>query len=379
MALFKASLKRSSLVLIDIDSASVGGALAHIGIDGTPTIYYTAREITETKEHENSSEAMLRTLEEVAKDLVAKGGPILRKETGSGHVDRILVSVGAPWQKTTVRIEAISETKPFIFTQALLAEIIRKGSEVPEGFTKSGESVIATLLNGYETPRPFGKKVTRADMIVLSSLVDKEVAQEVEKVLRKTYHTHALTLTAFASVAYEVFRDIYPHEKDFLVLEVSGEATDVAFVKGGLLVDVATITHGVNDLIRGASEANDASAETVPDPYTVNLINSSRNARFSTQIVEAEKTWLANIEGVLQEAAVRHALPRTLFLLTDSDSREYLKRLLDNPSMRSLWLTDEPLRVIAVVPGHFAQFVRVRSDAMGDVALMLMALFGRKT
>jgi hypothetical protein len=377
MALFKASLKKTSLALIDIDSASVGVALAQIGIDGSPTIYYTVREFTEAKEHENSSEAMLRTLEGVSKNLVSKGAPILRKETGSGHIDRIIVSIGAPWQKTTIRIEAISETKPFIFTQALLAEITRKGGEVPEGFMTSGESVIATLLNGYETPRPFGKKVTRADMIVLSSLIDKSIANEVEKVLRKTYHTHALRLTAFASIAYEVFRDIYPHEKDFLVLEVSGEATDVAFVKRGLLVDVATNAHGVNDLIRGASEATSAEPDSTPS-FDINLINSTRNARFSGKIAEAETAWLGNIEGALQEAASRHALPRTLFLLTDKDSREYLKRLLDNPSMRSLWLTDEPLRVIAVAPGHFAQFVKVRGDAEGDVYLMLLALFGRK-
>ena len=170
--------------------------------------------------------------------------------------------------------------------------------------------------------------------------------------LRKTYHTHALLLTGFASVAYTAFRDIFPHEKDFLVLEVSGEATDIAFVKRGLLVDVATIPHGVNDLVRAE--------------------------RSGDRVEEIEKTWLETIESTFQETATRHALPRTLFLLADTEAREYLKRLLDANSMRSLWLTDDPLRVIAVVPAHFSEFVKNRGDSEGDVYLALLALYSKK-
>ena len=226
MGLFDSKNKSVSVVLIDVFiPSSIGGALAHIQSETTPTIYFNLREEIEAKEHEDASEAMLRTLNEIADRLVSEGAPVLRQETGSGHIDRILVSVGAPWQKTKIRIEALSEKKPFVFTQALLSEITKKDADIPDGYIKSEESVIATLLNGYETPKPFGKKVTRADMIILSSLLDKKVSTGIEKVLRKTYHTHALRLVAFASVAYAAFRDIYPHEKDFLVLEVSGEAS----------------------------------------------------------------------------------------------------------------------------------------------------------
>jgi hypothetical protein len=375
MGLFGAKKKRISIALIDIDSSSVGGGLAHVQSGEQPIMYFTARQDIEAREHEEVSEAMLRTLEEVASRLVTLGGPVLRQETGSGHIDRILVSVGAPWQKTAIRIEAVSETKPFIFTQALLSEITKKGQKIPEGYVTSGESVIATLLNGYEIPKPFGKKVTRADMIILSSLLDEKVAKTIEKTLRKTYHTHALTLTALASVAYASFRDIYPHENDFLVLEVSGEATDIAFVKRGLLVDVASIAHGINDLIRGSSNKDEVATTDLSHA----LIDSTRNARFGARVEETEKAWLENIVKMLQEASVRHALPRTLFLLAEPNSREYLRRLLDASSMRSLWLTDEPLRVISVVPAHFAQFIKTRGNADGDVFLALLALFSKKS
>jgi hypothetical protein len=368
--------ENTCFALIDIDSSSIGGALMHVTEGTPPLLYYTARISIEAKEHESSTEAMLRTLHDLAEQLVTKGGPILRKETGSGHIDRILVSVGAPWQKTTIRIETIEDKKPFLFTKALMADATHRGEEVPKGYTKSSESVIATLLNGYETPNPFGKKVSRADLMILSSLLDASVAKDIERLLRTTYHTHALTLTAFAPVAYSVFRDLYPHEKDFLVLDVSGEATDIAFVKHGLLENVATVEYGINNLIRGAQTT--ARKFEKATPVSSVLIDPTRNANFAQGTEEVERMWLEKVTEVLGSFASRSALPRTLFLLASPETRDYLRNTLDSRELRTLWLTDDPLRVISVVPTHFANFIKTRGVAEGDVFLSLLTLFAAK-
>jgi hypothetical protein len=373
---FFSKKKNISYALINIDSASIGGGLAYIPEGATPILYFTERRNIEPKEHEDVVEAMIRTVEEVTDSLMKKGAPALRKETGNGHVDKILVSIGAPWQKTSIRIETISEKKPFSFTKALLADTIRNVVEIPKGFRKSGESVLATLLNGYNTPNPFGMKVSRAEMIILSSLVDSDVADKVENVLRKTYHTHALTITAFAPLAYSVFKNIYPHETDFLVLQISGEATDIAFVKHGLLVNVASITHGVNDLMRNLDMAAKVADNETHE--SVNLLDSSRNERFSKNADEAKKTWLLNIIETLRGFSTSYALPHTLFLLADAEVRDYLKNALDSQTVRVLWLTDDPLRVIATTPSHFTNFVKTRGDAEVDIHLEMLALFSKE-
>jgi hypothetical protein len=365
-----------SFALVDINSTSVGVALAHVSAGSPPLLYYTERTTIESKEHETSEEAMLRTLHTAAEQLVTKGGPMLRQETGSGHIDRIVVSVGSPWQKTTVRIETLEDKKPFIFTKALMADVTHRGEELPEGYTKSSETVVATLLNGYETPVPFNKKASRADLVILSSLLDTNVSKDVESLLRKTYHTHALTLTGFAPVAYSSFRNLYPHEKDFLVIEVSEEATDIAFVKHGLLMNVATVDHGINDLIRDVQEGAKKITPTAEGGSS--LMDPVRNASFAQQAAAASKIWLDKLSVVFREFAVRSALPRTLFLLAGPEARDYLRNTLASQELRALWLTDDPLRVITVVPAHFANFVKNRGTAEGDVFLSLLALFSAK-
>ncbi|MBA3789093.1 hypothetical protein H0X32_01705 [Patescibacteria group bacterium] len=374
---FFSKKERSSVALIDISSSSIAGGLAHLESGAPPTLYYTLRLPVALRDSEEIAEAMKRTLVELTEQLVKIGSPILRKETGNGHITRILTSVGAPWQATSVRTESITALQPFVFTRALLTETTRKNQPTLDGFTQSGEAVIATLLNGYEMANPFGKKVKRAELIILSSLLEKTVAESVEKTIRKTYHTHALTLTAFAPVAYAVFRDVYPHEKNFLVLNVSGETTDIAFIKQGLLVSVTSMPQGINELTRRARKAAQVPENSSP---SVNLIVDAEpsNARFDAQVEEAQKEWLSALSATLQEFASHHALPRTLFLLADDESRNYLKNLIDEPALRTLWLTDEPLTIVPSIPSHFAAYVKTRGEAESDLSLFLLALFSNR-
>ena len=345
MGFFSKKSTALSYALFDIDSASVGGAIAQIGKADLPTIYFTARSTIQIREHEDIQDAMLRTLAEVSEQLVSQGGPTLRKETGSGHIDKVIASIGAPWQLTNIRIEAIEEDKPFIFTESLQSEMLRRDIEIPEGYVKSAQSVIATLLNGYETPKPIGKKAARADVYILSSLIDKVISKNIEKALRKTYHTHALTLTAFASVSFSAFRNVYPHEKDFILLDVSGESTTIAFIQKGLLIDVVSVAHGRQDEAQATIDTDE------------------------------EKIWVESIKSALQAAGSAHTLPPTIFLLANPDMRDYLRTLINNSSIPSLWLTDDPLRIIAVSASHFAQFVRSRAIAEADLYFSLVALF----
>jgi hypothetical protein len=387
MGLFSNKHRRSS-ALIDIGSSSVGGALARLESGQVPQMYYTARVPVEIREIEGKTEdpkdAVLRALIALDEKMVREGAPVLKRATGSGHVDHVVVSIAAPWQQTLIRTETIQEERPFVFSQSLMDTTVRKTVPLSPDRIASGESVIATMLNGYEIGNPFGKKAKRADMIVLSSSIDKELAHAVTKQLRKSYHTHDIGITAFAPVTYSVFRDIYQHEKDYVVLDVSGEGTDLAFVKHGILTSVANLPQGVNQLLSGVRAATRVSVLSV-DPARMNMAEMAslpdsgiHTRRLDTQQVAAVEAWLMGLVGALRSFMTRHALPRTLFLLADDSVRDFLRRHLDAPQMRALWLTEEPLSILPVLPEHLSHFVHVQDQARGDVSLELLALYENK-
>ncbi|MBU1292851.1 hypothetical protein KJ819_02155 [Patescibacteria group bacterium] len=373
MSLFSLKKKALSVALLDISSSSVGGALVYYRKHSLPTLYFSVRVPVELYEGEMLSAGMLRALSVVERMLVEEGGPTLRREVGSGHIDSVLVSVGAPWQDTDITSRSIQKSQAFTFTHAAMESAIQDIEPASEDRLESGRTIIATILNGYETQNPFGKRVNRAEMIVLSSTIEKAIAKEILTSLRKTFHTHDVTLTAFAPAAYSVFRDLYPHQKDFIVLDVSGTATDAAFVKRGLLAGVRTVPHGTHELLEGGKRA--AHAHSLP---SVGMIDPLRNTAFEARTDELEKTWLLGLREVFTEFSGKQALPRMLFLLADENARGFLKHVLEKSELRSLWLSDEPLSVVPLLPSHIAPYVKTRGLAEGDVYLALLALYCKK-
>ncbi|MDP3402523.1 MAG: hypothetical protein Q8S35_01040 [bacterium] len=378
MGLFSFNKKKArSVALIDIGSASVGGAYVHYEEGKPPIIYYTARVDVETREGETVREGMLRSLSFLERLLIEEGAPALRRETGSGGVEKVLVSVAAPWQETLVSTTNIQQKNTFTFSHAHLADAVKKTAVVPKDRVSSGHTVVATILNGYETPNPFGKRVTRAELVILASTLEKEAAHAIESSLRRAFHTNDIELTAFAPVAYTVFRDLYPHQKDFVVLDVSGTGTDAAFIKRGLLVEVRGVPFGTQDLLIAARKAGQRAHLSAVD-----MIDPVANESFAKESEEAERIWLDALHGAFSSVAAVQALPRTLLLLADTDARDYLKRTLEKSKLRSLWLSEEPLSVIPITPSHLAARVKTRGLGDGDLFLALLALYaarGRNT
>lgn len=379
MGFFK-SRTAYNVALVDVSSASVRGALARIEEGKLPVIYYTAYlpidpNIDGSRPGDFPPTQMIACVESVAERLLREGSPVLREATGSGEVKHIFVSIGAPWQESTVRVETIQQETPFLFTKALVESATGK-NEVPEGKQESGETVVAAILNGYESRQPFGKRIKRADLVILSSMLDATIARTVEKILRKAFHTHAVHLTAFAPVAYEMLRDLYPHQRDFLVFDVAGTATDVVFVKNGLLIDVRTLDAGVHDLLHAARVGGVVPSGIVGiDSDSGGIIDPARNARFADKASQVQEAWLSSLRETLSDFSTRHPLPRTIFLLADGETRDFLRRLLDSDPLRSLWLSEEPFSIVPVLPQQFSETVVFRGSASGDAYLAMLALY----
>jgi hypothetical protein len=370
-----------SVALIDIGSSTVGAALVHLASGTAPVVCYTARVPVDRDLPLTQTDAMLRTFTEIGERLVLEGAPQLRQACGSGTVDRAVVSLSSPWHEAKVKTLTIQPGAPFTYTKSLAVETLKQIA-TPEGHTLT-QTIVATLLNGYRTTEPFGKKANRADIIVLSSLLETTVLESVSATLKKLFHTREVAYIGFAELCYSVLRDFYPHEREFVVLSVSGEETDVASIKHGHIVDVGTLPLGTNVLkdaicdagMRARSDQDDTPAK---DSSGQPNIDKGRNDRFAAGVTKAEEEWVGALADLLRTLGMRHALPRAIFLIADEDVRLHLTKALETPSLRALWLSDEPISVIAVEPSHFSSKVTVQGLAHGDTELALLALYAAR-
>ncbi len=329
--------RAESLVLIDVSAGSVAGAYAYYKEGETPALLYTRRLPIEIRGDEPHDRAMLRTLEALGSNLIRDGAPILARTTGSGSADTILVSVDAPWQETKVRTELFERKTPFTFTKSMVATALEKTSIKAPGKLLADESIIGTILNGYETSEPYGKKAHRASVVILTSLIDANVSENIITTLRSLFHTKNILSIAGSSLRYQAMRTAFPHERDAIILDAIGPLISIALVRKDLLVAVTEVSEGVS------------TSDTSP--------------------------WVQKVVGELTELAKLYPLPRTIFLLAQEQDVSSLERVLNAAKLGVLWLSDNPPKVVSVLASHIVGSIQQMTTATPDLPLLLMTLY----
>lgn len=337
MGLFGGGEKPRARVLVDIGIGSVAGAYTLFAPDGTPTIVYSRRFPVEAHTGEAPEKAVLRALKILADTLIREGAPALARVHGSGRIEDIVVSIDAPWEKTSVHSEYLENKTPFTFTKGVVAEVLeRSRAQVPEKMIVS-QSVIGTILNGYETTDPYGKEAHRAEIVVLTSLIDEAVAKTFIACLEETFHTRHVRSIAGNSLRYQALRALFPHERDTLIVDATGPLISIALVRKNLFVAITDITD---------SSITDSS-------------------------------WVGEVMKQFAELAKQYPLPRTIFLLARPHTIESLQASLEGANMGTLWLSDTPPKVIGVLASHLSGLVRQGSTSTPDILLSLMALYAK--
>jgi hypothetical protein len=289
-----------------------------------PEIRYVTRVPLEMRRGEgDAAPALERALTELSRRMVAEGGPELRRASGDGRPDTVLVSIGTPWQQVRARIEQVEKRRSFIYTPKIeRGAAARAANQEPAGRRATQESVIGVVLDGRAVARPYGKRARRADLVILSATIDGRMAQAVERALRRGFHAHDLQWRSSAAVNYAALRSLYPHQSDLAIIEAAGENADVALVRAGILTDAFSLP----------------------------------SDSFST-------------------AADRPAAPHVAFLLSDDDASLACARRAAGTCYAPASPADEPPAVIALTPGHLTDRVRTRGEGYGDTLLGLLALY----
>jgi len=326
-----------SAVLIDIGAESVAGAYAYYVGREAPAILCSRRIPVEVHDKEPEERAMLRALTALSEYLLREGAPILLRLSGNGHVGDILVSINSPWQETKMRLENFERKNPFVFTESIVSQALKETSFAPSGEIVADDSIINTVLNGYETRSPYGKSTRHASVTVLTSFIDKNVAGDITSLVRSIYSAENVLLIAGNSLRYQAIKKAFPHEHNALILSVSEQTISISLVQKNLLVALHEAT-------------NDGSN------------NDSNN-------------WTTLIKGGLGKLTREHSLPRTIFLLANESMVFPIKKVFDEANFNSFWLSGNQPKIVPVLASHLIGLVRQTTSSPPDLPLLLMALY----
>jgi hypothetical protein len=348
---FWASKPTSKLsVVCDIGSASVAVGLVLFEEGKLPNILYTIRvpiSIIEKPDSKGLELSMARFFEEALKkfsqDIPQRAE---YKELLNKTITDVYAIYSSPWyvsKTSTIRIE---KSKPFLLDRGSINRLINEEEQEFEAEAVSGKydsiihkdikmierELVRVKLNGYETSDPFLKEISHAELSLYMSLIPHTIFAKLEELSEKYLHTRKVSSFTFPLVSFGAVRDLFPHESDFILLDIAGEMTDASVVVNGVITNSSSFSLGRNSLIRKIKERFGVSYE-IALSYIDMLVSDSLEEGMAKEVkLEVDifnSLWLQTFN----EASIRlkgsEALPTKIFLTIDEDVSSVFKKNFD--------------------------------------------------
>ena len=355
MGIFSKLKEKKELILVfNIGSSSVDGALFEAQSSGIPKIIFSAKELTKIEEKvdiDNFSLSMMKSLEIVAEKIY---------KAGLGAPSQIFCVLSSPWCVSQTRIINLNKNTPFVFTEKLADELIQKEIKLFEEehtlkYGNSNDRVrmielknIKITLNGYEVSQSLNKKTKELEMNIFVSMGGEQILKKIEDTIGKYFHKK-IKFSSFLLSFFTIVRDMYLKQENFLLLEIGGEVTDISMIKKNTLRESASFPLGCNFLIRRiALELGCSLGEAVS---FISLFKDGHAeesvAKKLTLILNKLRTeWLKKFQDSLANLSKDISIPSTIYIVVDKDLVDFFSETIKTEQFSQYTLTESKFKII---------------------------------
>lgn len=384
--LFTSSKKEKIVAIFDIGSGSVGGAIVRIPTDGkgVPVILRSVR--TEIRFREDTNSDFNLFMKDMIYALYLSANSLYNKKAGAP--DEIICVLASPWYLSETRTVKMSREKPFIFTKRLASELIHKEiSGLTElykdkyGNLESAPQMIeqhtmAVLLNGYSINDPLGKKCRFLEINMVISLAPSLCLDKIRETLSKIFHHTKVTFSSFTLATYLAIRDKYVTPDSYLLLDISGDITDVGIVTKGVLKSVLSFPFGKKTFFKYMCTKLEIELRDAEELFKLSNDNNL-SAPFKQKVIplfkSIENSWGEAFRQCINTLPRTLILPSTIFLTTDNDIKNWFANVLRSQEYIQSMVSNHKCVVVTLDGPEFLNMCNVEEGTC-DPFLMIEAI-----
>lgn len=375
--IFSSNKNKDQIVAIfDIGSGSVGGAIVRIPEDKNrlPSIIKSVR--TDIKFHENFDfyadfnsflKHMVSTLDMTANSLF---------NTRSGAPDQIYCILASPWYLSETRTVKIFKDKPFIFTKKVADELIKKEISNLDNIynERYGElnstpniieqNIMSVSLNGYEVEDPIGKECKFVFMDMAVSLTPSICIDKIKETIARTLHTNNIQFSSFTMATYLAVKNKYVKDSSYLLIDISGELTEIGIVTKGVLKSVSSFPFGKKTFFNYICtklniELRDA--KELFKLYSSDHLSLEYKEKVIPLFKSIENSWGESFRYCIDKLPRTFILPNTIFLTADDDIKNWFANVLQNEEHMQSTISGQKGSVITLDGQNFLDMCGVDS------------------
>lgn len=377
--------KKDDLMLVfDIGSSSVGGALFRREKSGLPKIFFSVREPIVLKQEFGVDEFLTLTLKAL--------GTVVNRIylAGFGAPSNIFCILSSPWYISQTRVINFSKNTPFVFNTKLADSLIQKEinlfkEEHLVKYANTQNSVrliefknIKVMLNGYETPNPLNQKGRELEMTVFISMSPEKILSKIEETINQHFHFKEIKFSSFMMTFFTIMRDLNSHQENFLLIDVGGEVTDISMIKKNILRELISFPLGRNFIIRGVASLLKCSlgeAESYLSLMRDEHADISVIKRLEPVISKLKTEWLQKFQESLANLSNDISIPATIYLAVDKDFVDLFCQIIKTEQFNQYTLTESKFEVIILSSQMFQGMAIFGKDVVRDPALITDVIY----
>ncbi len=355
MKIFSSSKKEDELFLVfDMGSASVRGAVFTIDSKKVPHILFSVSEPIKLKDELVFEDFFNSTIG--ALDIVL--GKIFLFRVGAPK--KIFAILSSAWFVSEIRNISYTSEKSFVFDEKFADNLIQKEiAKLTEEYShKDSEFRDMTpielrntkiSLNGYPVDKPLKQKTKNVEMSIFVSLSSKLFTQKVEEVVNKYFNVENVKFSSFVMASFAVVRNMFLYQDNFLLIDISGEVTDISMVKKDILNSSISFPFGVNVILRNIAKNFNCSMYNAKSLYLLYKNNQADEAtmkKIDFIIKTLAKDWLRKFQESLTNFSNDISIPSTIFLTVEEDFASFFSETIKSDQFHQYTLAESKFKIV---------------------------------
>lgn len=320
-------------VLIDIGSGSV--LVSIVASDSTktyPDIIWSKREYTPLR-HINlvsdSAKSVMTSLMNVLMALDSEGRKVFFEKTGHQKLQKIQVTVTAPWSYTVTKTISYQNNEEFEVSLTLIEELLRTAQQKAQeemlenekvndlGLAIVARTTIQVIANGYQIEVTGKQKALSLKVAEASAVVQEYLIKAIDDSQEKMFPGTTLKKHSFMLPYFYVIRDINPITSEYCLVDITYESTEIGIVRDGVLNYCTHTPCGAFSIAREISNTL-----SVPLAEAYGYLYEQDFSAFLTKYTEKQKkeveeimkAYQKNIAEIFKETGDSLSIPKRIYL-----------------------------------------------------------------
>jgi hypothetical protein len=204
------------------------------------------------------------------------------------------------------------------------------------------------MLNGYETLSPFGHQAKEIEMTIFVSISGEKLLKKFEETISKSFHIRNLKFTSLLMSSFLVVRDLPMHKNNFLLIDISGEVTEISIIKNNILSESISFPVGCNFIVRGLAENLNCSlweADSLLSLFKEGHTGDKVAKKMEPIVHNLKAEWQRQFQESLANISKDISIPGTIYMALDRDLVDFFSETIKSEQFNQYTLAESKYEV----------------------------------